>query len=115
MRICDWSSDVCSSDLTILVDGQALAIRGNDDGSVALVAADGSVARTVAKESFASGGERSTFYVAILLLALSTISICNGFFKPNISTMVGELYEKGDRRRDSGFTIFYMEIGRAHV
>src|SRR3546814_6255717 len=30
---------------TILVDGQALAIRGNDDGSVALVAADGSVAR----------------------------------------------------------------------
>src|SRR3546814_20795880 len=78
MRISDWSSDVCSSDLT------------------------------VAKESFASGGERSTFYVAILLLALSTISIGNGFFKPNVSTMVGELYEKGDRRRDSGFTIFYM-------
>ncbi len=34
----------------------------------------------------------------------------NGFFKPNISTMVGELYPKGDRRRDSGFTIFYMGI-----
>src|SRR3546814_8085244 len=57
MRISDWSSDVCSSDL-----------------------------------------------------ALSTISIGNGFFKPNTSTTVGVLYEKGDRRRDSGFTIFYMGI-----
>ena len=34
----------------------------------------------------------------------------NGFFKPNISTMVGSLYEDGDVRRDGGFTIFYMGI-----
>ncbi len=34
----------------------------------------------------------------------------NGFFKPNISTMVGQLYPKGDRRVDSAFTIFYMGI-----
>ncbi|MCM8729756.1 peptide MFS transporter [Hephaestia sp. GCM10023244] len=94
----------------IVIDGQTLAIRGNDDGSVALLAADGSVARTVAAESFASGADRSALHVAILLLALSMVSIGNGFFKPNISTMVGELYEKGDRRRDSGFTIFYMGI-----
>jgi POT family proton-dependent oligopeptide transporter len=38
------------------------------------------------------------------------VSVGNGFFKPNISTMVGELYAVGDRRRDSGFTIFYMGI-----
>ena len=38
------------------------------------------------------------------------VTMGNGFFKPNISTMVGELYPKGDRRRDSGFTIFYMGI-----
>ena len=42
--------------------------------------------------------------------SLSLIIIGNGFFKPNISTFVGELYEKGDIRRDSGFTIFYMGI-----
>ena len=36
--------------------------------------------------------------------------IGNGFFKPNISTMVGSLYAEGDRRRDAGFTIFYMGI-----
>jgi POT family proton-dependent oligopeptide transporter len=34
----------------------------------------------------------------------------NGFFKPNISTMVGQLYPKGDSRIDSAFTIFYMGI-----
>jgi len=34
----------------------------------------------------------------------------NGFFKPNISTMVGQLYPVGDKRVDSAFTIFYMGI-----
>ena len=43
-------------------------------------------------------------------LALAFIVVGNGFFKPNISTFVGSLYEDGDRRKDSGFTIFYMGI-----
>jgi len=34
----------------------------------------------------------------------------NGFFKPNISSMVGQLYPKGDNRIDSAYTIFYMGI-----
>ncbi len=42
--------------------------------------------------------------------ALALIIVGNGFFKPNISTMVGSLYQKGDKRRDSGFTIFYLGI-----
>jgi POT family proton-dependent oligopeptide transporter len=41
---------------------------------------------------------------------LSLITVGNGFFKPNISTIVGELYAQGDARRDAGFTIFYMGI-----
>ena len=45
-----------------------------------------------------------------MLIALSLISVGNGFFKPNISTIVGSLYDQGDRRRDAGFTIFYMGI-----
>jgi dipeptide/tripeptide permease len=45
------------------------------------------------------------FYTALALL------ICgNGFFKPNISTIVGTLYPKGSPKRDGGFTIFYMGI-----
>ena len=43
-------------------------------------------------------------------IGLILIIIGNGFFKPNISSIVGELYEENDKRRDSGFTIFYMGI-----
>ncbi|MDH4742911.1 peptide MFS transporter [Sphingomonas sp. CBMAI 2297] len=93
-----------------VVDGaKKLEIKGNDDGTVDLLDA-GAVARKVEKGSFESGADRNAFYVMVMLIALSMVSVGNGFFKPNISTMVGELYEQGDRRRDSGFTIFYMGI-----
>ena len=46
----------------------------------------------------------------IFYLSLALIVSGVGFLKPNISTMVGALYEDGDPRRDSGFTIFYMGI-----
>lgn len=42
--------------------------------------------------------------------SLALIIVGNGFFKPNISSFVGSLYQQGDTRRDSGFTIFYMGI-----
>jgi dipeptide/tripeptide permease len=41
---------------------------------------------------------------------LVSLILGNGFFKPNISVMVGNLYEKGDPKRDAGFNIFYMGI-----
>ena len=94
----------------IVDHGKRLQVKGNDDGTVSLLAPDGSTARTIAKDGFKSDAERSPLFVTIMLLALSLISVGNGFFKPNISTMVGELYPQGDRRRDSGFTIFYMGI-----
>ncbi len=103
--------DQADSEVRYLVDGaNKLKIKGNDDGTVSLLAPDGSTARTVEKGGFDSGAERSSFYVTIMLLALCMISVGNGFFKPNISTMVGELYAQGDKRRDAGFTIFYMGI-----
>jgi dipeptide/tripeptide permease len=47
----------------------------------------------------------SMFFIALALL------ICgNGFFKPNISSLVGDLYPPGSRKRDGGFTIFYIGI-----
>ena len=45
------------------------------------------------------------FYVGITLSIIGT-----GFFKPNISSMVGELYHEGDPRRDAGFGLFYSGI-----
>ena len=93
-----------------VVDGtRKLEIKGNDDGSVDLLE-NGASVRKVAKGSFESDADRSPFYVMVMLIGLSMVSTGNGFFKPNISTMVGELYQVGDRRRDAGFTIFYMGI-----
>ncbi|MES2629308.1 MAG: peptide MFS transporter [Bacteroidota bacterium] len=45
-----------------------------------------------------------------LNLGLGLIIMGNGFFKPNISTIVGSLYSENDPRKDSAFTIFYMGI-----
>ncbi|TGL37251.1 peptide MFS transporter [Leptospira perdikensis] len=47
----------------------------------------------------------SFFYLGLVLLALG-----NGFFKPNMSTIFGRLYDGKPGLRDSGFTIFYMGI-----
>ena len=47
---------------------------------------------------------------AAFYCALGFLIFGNGFFKPNISTMVGGLYRKGDARRDAAFTIFYMGV-----
>jgi POT family proton-dependent oligopeptide transporter len=72
------------------------------------------------------GGQRSILAGAIVMAAglfvimvpneqfflfgLSVITVGNGLFKPNISSLVGQLYAPGDPRRDRGFTIFYMGI-----
>ena len=46
----------------------------------------------------------------LMFAGLATLIIGNGFFKPNISAMVGDLYSPYDQRKDSAFTIFYMGI-----
>ena len=53
---------------------------------------------------------RDDFALQIFYLSLAFIVMGVGFLKANISSLVGELYTEGDKRRDSGFTIFYMGI-----
>ncbi len=48
--------------------------------------------------------------LTLMFCGLGALILGNGFFKPNISTMVGDLYAKEDKRRDAAFTIFYMGI-----
>jgi POT family proton-dependent oligopeptide transporter len=59
---------------------------------------------------FIPGLEIEFLYLGLFLLIMG-----NGFFKPNISTMVGDLYEEGDKRRDAAFTIFYMGINLGSI
>lgn len=46
----------------------------------------------------------------LMFCGLGLLILGNGFFKPNISTMVGRLYAPEDNRKDSAFTIFYMGV-----
>ena len=48
---------------------------------------------------------KPNFFAGLILIACGT-----GLLKPNISAMVGQLYSQGDKRRDAGFSIFYMGI-----
>ena len=55
---------------------------------------------------FLSGNANEvSFYIGLAVLVVG-----NGFFKPNISSMIGRFYEDGDKRRDGAFTLFYMGI-----
>ena len=98
----------------LIDNGKKLQIRGNEDGSISLLD-NGAEAKRLPKGSMEAGAERNPLTIAIMLIALSLISVGNGFFKPNISTIVGTLYDKADRRRDSGFTIFYMGINLGSI
>ncbi len=53
---------------------------------------------------------RDNIALQVFYLSLAFIIVGVGFLKANISSLVGELYAAGDKRRDSGFTIFYMGI-----
>ncbi len=96
----------------ILVDGERFPVDRFEQPAI------GSPERTV---SFERNGEtvslngtlereRSPLHETILFAALALIVAGVGFLKPNISTCVGALYEKGDTRRDSGFTLYYVGI-----
>ncbi len=57
-----------------------------------------------------AAGHFAMAFENLLHLALGLLIIGNGFFKPNMSSIVGRLYEVDDPRRDGGYTIFYMGV-----
>jgi POT family proton-dependent oligopeptide transporter len=94
------------------IDNIEYEISGNDQNSLVLTPTKDATAkpRTIANGLYRFNGQRDPFWVNMMFLSLSCVIVGNGFFKPNISTMVGSLYAEGDTRRDAGFTIFYMGI-----
>jgi POT family proton-dependent oligopeptide transporter len=69
------------------------------------MAVEGEAASTVNGVITRDEGALQVFYFSLALIVIGV-----GFLKPNISTIVGQLYEIDDPRRDAGFTIFYMGI-----
>lgn len=59
--------------------------------------------------TFATGADKG-LAITLMWCGLTALIFGNGFFKPNISTMVGQLYTEKDVRKDSAYTIFYMGI-----
>jgi POT family proton-dependent oligopeptide transporter len=64
----------------------------------------------LAAHGFSNDGAQAAGQLGLFWAGLILLIVGNGFFKPNISTLVGQLYEPGDPRRDGGFTIFYMGV-----
>ncbi len=100
----------------VLTPAGRFPIHGGEDGSLRLEGARGTpLPGLIAKGSYKTDGIRDPRRVSLMLLAMAFIIVGNGLFKPNISTMVGSLYPPGDRRRDAGFTIFYMGINLGSI
>ena len=99
-------------DVKIKVGDKTYAFGPAEDGGLAIkdLPADAPLPATLAKGSFKMEETRDNTYKNIFFLAISLIIMGVGFLKPNISTIVGQLYPQGDPRRDPGFTLYYYGI-----
>lgn len=103
-------------DQFVLTDnGGRYKISPSEDG-LRLEGSDGTVLpETISSGEYIFDAQRDPFLVHMAFIALALIVVGNGYFKPNISTIVGSLYSQKDPRRDGGFTIFYMGINLGSV
>ncbi|MES1197434.1 MAG: peptide MFS transporter [Pseudomonadota bacterium] len=86
------------------------AIASDGAGGLTFANPSADVPASVTQSQFTKTTERNPLFFSLNMLSLALIIVGTGFFKPNISTMVGQLYAPEDQRRDAGFTIFYMGI-----
>lgn len=96
----------------VIVAGQPYAFQGGKAGGIAIkgLPSDAPLPPLLAKGSYETAAVRDTPTTNIFFLALSLIIMGVGFLKPNISTIVGQLYPQGDPRRDPGFTLYYYGV-----
>ena len=96
----------------LVVDGTAYTYAPSPDGGLAIadLPAEAALPATLAPGSYSTIEERNPLFLSLFYLALALIIMGVGFLKPNISTIVGQLYKQGDPRRDPGFTLYYYGI-----
>jgi proton-dependent oligopeptide transporter, POT family len=93
--------------------GDQLYAFGPADGGLEIkgLPEGGPLPKLLPKDSYQLSVEgRQPVFEGIFFLALSLIIAGVGFLKPNISSIVGQLYPEGDPRRDPGFTLYYYGI-----
>jgi POT family proton-dependent oligopeptide transporter len=101
-----------SRQVHLVVDGQRYAFGPAADGDMAIkdLPATAPLPADLPKGSYSMSSKVDPFGKAAFYIAVSLIIMGVGFLKPNISTIVGQLYPQGDPRRDSGFTLYYYGI-----
>lgn len=99
-------------DVGIVVDGQKYGFGAGEGGGLAItdLPATAPLPQTLAPGSYKLTTRTDGIGLNVFYLAVSLIIMGVGFLKPNISTIVGQLYPQGDPRRDSGFTLYYYGI-----
>jgi POT family proton-dependent oligopeptide transporter len=96
----------------IVVAGHGYDFGPADGGGLQIKAlpAAAPLPAVLAKDTYTMKTARDPRGVAGFYLAVSLIIMGVGFLKPNISTIVGQLYPQGDPRRDAGFTLYYYGV-----
>ena len=101
-----------SRQVHLVVDGKRYEFGPAADGGMAIknLPATAPLPADLPKGSYSMSSKVDPFGKAAFYIAVSLIIMGVGFLKPNISTIVGQLYPQGDPRRDSGFTLYYYGI-----
>ncbi len=96
----------------LVVAGKSYEFGPAADGGLEIkgLGDQGPLPQVLPKDSFKMETTQDKSGVNAFYLAISLIIMGVGFLKPNISTIVGQLYPQGDPRRDSGFTLYYYGI-----
>ncbi|MBN8528162.1 MAG: MFS transporter [Caulobacterales bacterium] len=99
-------------EVSIVVNGQNYSFGPAEGGGIAVegLPAGSPLPAVLPTGQYEMKQSRDTQGVNIFYLAISLIIMGVGFLKPNISSIVGQLYPQGDPRRDSGFTLYYYGI-----
>ena len=97
----------------IIISDTGESLISFNEGATAMIIADPAAVglpAEISRDAYTTRVEPEEMYVYILYLSLALIIAGVGYLKANISTIVGALYGIEDKRRDSGFTLFYMGI-----
>ena len=99
-------------EVSIVVNGQNYDFGPAEGGGIAIegLPENSPLPSVLAEDGYVMQQERDQRGLDVFYLAVSLIIMGVAFLKPNISSIVGQLYPQGDPRRDSGFTLYYYGI-----